>query len=99
MGLRFRRRIRLLPGIWLNLSKTGISASIGERGATLNVKGDRVRATVGLPGSGLSYSTDLHSPQAQQPPQAQRAGSVAARLFWIVVVLVAIGVAANLFAR
>jgi len=37
MGFRFRKRIRIVPGLWLNASKSGISASIGGHGATLNV--------------------------------------------------------------
>jgi hypothetical protein len=37
MGFRFRKRIRIIPGLWLNASKSGISASIGGHGGTLNV--------------------------------------------------------------
>ena len=56
MGFRFRKTIRLLPGVRLNISKSGFSTSIGRPGATINV-GKRVfRGSVGLPGSGLSYS-------------------------------------------
>ena len=43
----------------MNLSKTGVSASIGRPGATLNVRKDRVDGTVGLPGTGLSYRERL----------------------------------------
>ncbi|WP_422720125.1 DUF4236 domain-containing protein [Franzmannia qiaohouensis] len=37
MALRFRQRIRIAPGISLNLSKSGIGASIGPRGAKVSV--------------------------------------------------------------
>ena len=38
MGFRFRKRLRLFPGISLNFSKQGISSlSIGPRGATVNI--------------------------------------------------------------
>ena len=53
---RFRRRIKLLPGVRLNLSKTGVSTSIGRHCATINIRGDRAKTTVGIPGTGLSYS-------------------------------------------
>jgi hypothetical protein len=53
MGLRFRRRLRILPGLWLNVSKLGASTSIGGHGATLNLS--KRGKTLGLPGSGLSY--------------------------------------------
>ena len=32
MGFRFRKRIRIIPGLWLNASKSGISASVGGHG-------------------------------------------------------------------
>lgn len=33
MSVRFQRRIRLLPGVTLNIGKTGVSVTIGVRGA------------------------------------------------------------------
>jgi len=33
MGLRLRKSIKILPGVKLNISKSGISTSIGVRGA------------------------------------------------------------------
>ena len=56
MGFRFNRRIRILPGIRLNLGKGGVSTSIGKRGAWLTVGKRGTRVTVGLPGTGLSYT-------------------------------------------
>ena len=56
MGLRFRQRIKVFPGVHLNVSLGGLSVSMGGPGATVNIgKGMRVRGTVGLPGTGLSY--------------------------------------------
>lgn len=59
MGLRFRRIFRIAPGVKINLSKTGTSLSLGKSGATVNFGRKRARATVGLPGSGVSYSEDV----------------------------------------
>lgn len=56
MGFRFQKRIRILPGVHINLSKTGISTSVGGNGLTVNLRGDKVKGTVGLPGTGMSYS-------------------------------------------
>ncbi len=62
MGFRFRRRLRLLPGVRLNVSKAGFaSISAGVRGLTLNLGRKGTRTTVGLPGSGLSYTSRLRS--------------------------------------
>jgi len=60
MGLRFRRRIKLFPGVAINIGKTGVtSCSIGGKGLTVNVSKKGTRATVGIPGTGISYSEKL----------------------------------------
>jgi len=59
MGLRFQKRITLFKGLTINLSKTGASVSVGPRGAKLNIRGDIVTGSVGLPGSGISYRQRL----------------------------------------
>lgn len=56
MGFRFRKSVRILPGIRLNFSKSGMSTSIGRPGASVNLSSKGTRHTVGIPGSGLSYS-------------------------------------------
>jgi hypothetical protein len=56
MGWRYRSSIRLGRSLRMNLSKSGASLSVGRRGATLNVRPRGTRATVGLPGTGLSWS-------------------------------------------
>jgi hypothetical protein len=66
MGLRFRRSIKLFPGLRLNFGKRGISASIGVQGAHVTYGPTGARTTVGLPGSGLSY-THLEKPHREAP--------------------------------
>ena len=56
MGLRFYRRIQILPGFYLNISKGGISFSFGPRGAHVTVGNKGTRYTVGAPGTGLFYT-------------------------------------------
>lgn len=57
MGFSFRKRVRIAPGLYLNVSSGGTSWTVGVPGATLNFEGKRgARATVGIPGSGISYS-------------------------------------------
>ena len=59
MGFRFWRRIKILPGVTLNLSGKGASVSLGPRGAKVTVGKSGVRGTVGLPGTGLFYTKKL----------------------------------------
>ena len=72
MGFRFRKTIKLLPGLKINLTHKGISsASIGKPGASLNIGKKGTRTSVGIPGTGLSYSK--HRPplykQAEYPTE------------------------------
>lgn len=55
MGFRFQKRISILPGVRINLSKSGVSTSLGPRGADVNIGKDGVTANAGIPGTGLSY--------------------------------------------
>lgn len=64
MGFRFRRTIKVLPGIRLNLSRSGISTSVGVRGAHVTVGHGQVRETVGLPGTGMYYTESQSTRQA-----------------------------------
>ena len=64
MGFRFRRSTRLGP-LRFNFSKGGLSSiSVGGRGASFNIPVARsggARITVGVPGTGLSWSVE-HAP-------------------------------------
>ena len=52
---RIQERIRILPGVHVNLSKRGVSLSLGGPGASINFSKRGTRTTVGLPGTGISY--------------------------------------------
>ena len=81
MGFRFRRRVRIAPGIHLNVGMTGISTSIGGRGFTLNIGRGRTRTTVGLPGAGLSYSESSSNATASRSGSSGLAWLLAIALF------------------
>jgi hypothetical protein len=80
MNLRLWRRIRIAPGVTLNLSNTGPSISFGVRGAHVTYGRRGRRATIGAPGTGL-YLTEV-------TPYRRRASSTARVLFWAVVGIV-----------
>lgn len=60
MGWRLFKRIRILPGVRLNISRSGPSLSLGGRGLTKTFGRRGTRTTVSIPGSGISY-TDLEA--------------------------------------
>lgn len=57
MGLRFRKSVKIAPGVRVNFGKKSASVSLGGKGGrvTYSTSG-RKTTTVGIPGSGLSYS-------------------------------------------
>ncbi len=55
--VRFFRRIKIAPGLTMNLSKGGASLSCGVRGAHITVGRTGVRKTVGMPGTGIFYTS------------------------------------------
>lgn len=57
MPFRFQRRVRIARGISLNLNKKSVSASFGGRGAHLTIGPKGKRTTIGLPGTGLYYTS------------------------------------------
>jgi uncharacterized protein DUF4236 len=96
MGFRFRRSVKILPGIRLNFGKRGVSTSIGVRGAHVTFGATGTRTTVGLPGSGLSY-THLDKPHRETrtlaAPEEIPPGSASRGRLWIVLIVVAVVVA------
>ena len=62
MGLRFYRRVRLFPGVSVNLSRSGPSLTISVRGAHITVGSRGVTKTIGVPGSGLFHTSRRSSP-------------------------------------
>jgi tetratricopeptide (TPR) repeat protein len=80
MGFRVRKSIKIAPGVRLNVSNKSIGMSAGVRGARVSVNGrGRVTNTVGIPGTGISYSKSSTAgrgkasaksrPAPQQPPK------------------------------
>ncbi|RYZ79759.1 MAG: DUF4236 domain-containing protein [Moraxellaceae bacterium] len=101
MGFRFRKSLKIAPGIKLNIGKKGISSvSIGGRGATVNINRKGTRSTIGLPGTGLSHSSykphrdPNHTPPAlaDNPPiqDSQKTLSWITIALWLIVFAVLI---------
>lgn len=79
MGLRFQKRVKIAPGVRVNLSLTrGVSASFGPKGFSHNVGLDgKTRTTVGLPGTGLSHTVHSSSTARRSRAAPQQEASSA----------------------
>lgn len=73
MGLRFRRSFKIAPGVRVNLNKKSASVSFGPKGLkhTVSTTG-KSHTTVGIPGTGLSYTTTGGGSRPASVPSAQR---------------------------
>ncbi len=92
MGFKFRKRIKVSPGIHLNLSKSGVSTSLGGKGATVNVGKKGVKATVGIPGTGISYTENLTKDSSTKAnPKARKKDSAAGIWAFVIFILLMYG--------
>lgn len=59
MGWGFRKSVNIMPGVKLNLSRSGPSISLGPKGLKYNInsRGSRVRCSI--PGTGIYYTKNL----------------------------------------
>lgn len=73
MATRFQKRIKVLPGVTVNIGKTGVSTSVGVKGAHVTVGNGKTRTTVGIPGTGLSHTTIQPSVSSQLPSDVRSA--------------------------
>jgi hypothetical protein len=97
-SLRFYRRVRIFPGPSVNLSKPGPSLSFGVRGAHVTVGRSGVRKAVGIPGTGIYYTSfagrhsGFHSAHQETPlgPAEQAAEDCRAERVMTFIVVLAI---------
>jgi hypothetical protein len=78
MGWRFRQSFKVIPGLRLNLSRSGLSATIGGAPFTVNIGPHGVTGTESLPGTGISYREHVgfpHLPSAAPVSPASLAGN------------------------
>ncbi|RWD94515.1 DUF4236 domain-containing protein [Mesorhizobium sp.] len=73
MPFRFRRTVKIVPGLKLNVGKKSLSVRAGGRGFGLTSGTAGSRVSAGLPGTGLSYTKKLrgrkHIRDYDEPPE------------------------------
>ena len=53
MGWRFRKRIKIFPGFYINISKSGLGVNIGPKGANVSIGPNGTYVNTGISGTGL----------------------------------------------
>ncbi|HKD69630.1 MAG TPA: DUF4236 domain-containing protein [Candidatus Binataceae bacterium] len=100
-SFRFYRRLKIFPGLSVNISKSGPSLSVGVRGAHMTVGRRGIRKSVGIPGTGIYYTsssgyhTGFHSAHQETPldPQQQAAQDRRAERIVGIIVLAIVAIA------
>ena len=79
MAMRFRRSVKVAPGVKVNLSKKNVGVTVGTEGAhySVNTSGKKT-TTVGVPGTGVSF-VDVSSKKHQQGVGGTQTGSAERR--------------------
>ena len=90
MAIKFRKKLKIAPGVSLNLTSKGISStSIGGKGVTVNTGSKRGTAlTTSIPGSGLSQTHNLSSAPSANPTPEKGIGIGKALLIGVAVLIV-----------
>ncbi len=65
MGLIFRRSVRILPGLKVNIGKKGTSVTVGSKGAHVTYGKGRKSISVGVPGTGVYYRQSVPKKNGQ----------------------------------
>lgn len=80
MSFRFRRSLKLAPGVRLNLSGSGLSMTVGPRGASVNFGPRGTYVNSGIPGTGLYSRQRLASdePRSSSGPSSRVASGAGA---------------------
>lgn len=100
-NFHFYRRLHLFPGLSVNLSKSGPSVTVGMSGAHLTFGRRGVTRTVGIPGTGIYYTSragyhsgfhSAHVETAIAPQSRARANVLAMIVFLAVALLLVLGI-------
>ncbi|HEY9260851.1 DUF4236 domain-containing protein [Chitinophaga sp.] len=68
MSWSYRKRIKIIPGVHLNFSKSGISTSIGIKGASLTFSNKGTYLNTSIPGLGISNRQKISNNSKPQYP-------------------------------
>ena len=78
MGLRFRKSVKIAPGVKINFNKKSSSVTFGGKGVhyTVNSKGKKT-ASVGIPGTGISYTQSYGGDSGSKSHKSTKGGGQA----------------------
>lgn len=87
MGTRFRKSIKLAPGVKINVGKKSVGLSVGGKHAGMSFNSKTgTRARVSAPGTGLSYSTKVGGKKTTAKSQANGSSGSFFKKYWRLII-------------
>lgn len=87
MGTRFRKSIKLAPGVKINVGKKSVGLSVGGKHAGMSFNSKTgVRARVSAPGTGLSYSTKVGGKKTTAKSQTNGSSESFFKKYWRLII-------------
>jgi hypothetical protein len=65
-SMRLRKSIKILPGVKINLSKTGVSGTLGCEGLSLSIGKNDIYVNTGISGTGLYDRIKITVPEKKE---------------------------------
>jgi hypothetical protein len=65
--MHFRKRLSVIPGVQINCSDSGFSATIGSRGLSVNMGKHGAFLNAGIPGSGIYHRENIAGHKKNKP--------------------------------
>jgi hypothetical protein len=95
MALRFQRRIKLMPGVRLNLGLHGAGLSVGPRGLHVGMNRRGMYTSAGIPGTGIYAVHHFHEPGKRYPEVQSNVGPFLSGVLLAVLLMFLIIILAN----
>ena len=70
--MRFRKSIKLMPGVKINVSSKGGSTTVGGKGASVNIGKKGAYLNTSIPGTGLTSRSKLYTRSKRAPRQSNQ---------------------------
>ena len=94
MAWNYRKRVKVLPGVHLNFSKSGISTSVGPKGSSVTFGKNGTYLNTSIPGTGLYNRQKISGVKGKSPhvtDEENNNGGLGCFIFAISIVLFVIG--------
>lgn len=71
MGFRFRKSVKLMPGVRLNFSKKGMGVRVGGKHGGVSVGPSGTRVSASIPGTGIYYTEKIGSGKSKSKSKSR----------------------------